>query len=198
MKILIVGATGTLGRAVVKELEVDHEIIQAGLADGQYRVDISDDASVHTLFDTTGPFDAIICTAGEAHVGPLKKMTPQEFNKGLQNKLLGQVRLYLIGQHHLNAGGSVTLTTGIIADEPLRDCANITSVDAGIEGFVRAAAAERGDVRINAVSPTVLTESLDIYAPYCPGFESVPAAKVALAYRRSVEGIQTGRIYRVW
>lgn len=91
-----------------------------------------------------------------------------------------------------------TLATGVIADEPLRDCANVTSVDGGVEGFVRAAATERRDVRINAVSPTVLTESLDIYAPYCPGFEGVPAARVALTYRRSVEGIQTGRIYRVW
>jgi NAD(P)-dependent dehydrogenase (short-subunit alcohol dehydrogenase family) len=198
MKILIVGATGTLGRAVVKELEADHEIIQASLSEGRYRVDICDDASVHALFDTIGKVNAIICTAGEAHVGPLKDMTAQEFNKGLQNKLLGQVRLYLIGQHYLKAGGSITLTTGIIADEPLRDCTNVTSVDAGVEGFVRAAATERRDIRINAVSPTVLTESLDIYASYCPGFESVPAARAALAYRRSVEGIQTGRIYRVW
>lgn len=198
MKIVVVGASGTLGRAVVKELQADHEIIKACPSDQQHPVDMCDDASVHTLFDSIGVVDAIICTAGGAHLGPLKDMTAEEFNQGLQNKLLGQVRLVLIGQHHLKPGGSITLTTGIISDEPLRDCANVTSADAGIEGFVRAAAMELRNLRINAISPTVLTESLDIYAAYCPGFESVPAARVAHAYRRSVEGIQTGRVYRVW
>jgi NAD(P)-dependent dehydrogenase (short-subunit alcohol dehydrogenase family) len=198
MKIVVVGASGTLGRAVVQELQADHKIIKACPSDKRHPVDICDDASVHRLFDSVGPVDAIICTAGEAHVGPLKQMTAEEFNKGLQNKLLGQVRLVLIGQHYLKPDGSITLTTGIISDEPLRDCADVTTVDAALEGFVRAAAMELRNIRINAVSPTVLTESLDIYASYCPGFESVPAARVALAYRRSVEGIQTGRVYRVW
>ena len=63
---------------------------------------------------------------------------------------------------------------------------------------MRAAACEleRGQ-RINLISPTVLSESAVAYDGFFPGFESVPAATVANAYRRSVEGIQTGRIYKV-
>lgn len=198
MTIVIIGASGTLGRAVVRELRSDHDIIAADRSSERHPVDICDDASVQALFAGLGKIDGIICAAGETHIGPLKDMTAEQFNKGLQNKLLGQVRLSLIGQHYLKPGGSITLTTGIITDEPLRDCANVTSVDAAIEGFVRAAAMEAREWRINAVSPTVLTESLEIYAPYCPGFESVPAERAALAYRRSVDGIQTGRVYRVW
>ncbi|MFX7840658.1 trypsin-like peptidase domain-containing protein, partial [Acinetobacter baumannii] len=38
-----------------------------------------------------------------------------DFNIGLQDKLLGQVRLALVGQHYLNDGGSITLTTGIVS-----------------------------------------------------------------------------------
>lgn len=196
-KVVVIGASGTLGRAIVQELGTDHAIIKASKSSG-FPVDICDDRSVRTLFDQVGPINAIIVAAGEAHVGPLKEMTAEQFNKGLQNKLLGQVRVCLIGQHHLAAGGSITLTTGIITDEPLRDCANVTSVDCALEGFVRAAATELREIRINAVSPTMLTESVDTYAEYCPGFESVPASRVALAYRRSVDGIQTGRVYRVW
>jgi NAD(P)-dependent dehydrogenase (short-subunit alcohol dehydrogenase family) len=197
-KIMVIGASGTLGQAVVQELRADHEIVEASRGDHRFPVDFSNEESVRALFNKAGQLDGIIVAAGEAHIGPLKEMTAEQFNKGLQNKLLGQVRVYLIGQHHLSAGGSITLTTGIITDEPLRDCANVTAVDSALEGFVRAAATENREIRINAVSPTMLTESADIYAAYCPGFEGVPASRAALAFRRSVDGIQTGRVYRVW
>ncbi|MDA6870114.1 short chain dehydrogenase, partial [Escherichia coli] len=49
----------------------------------------------------------------------------------------------------------------------------------------------------NLISPTVLTESTEAYDGFFPGFESVPAATVAQAYRRSVEGVQSGRVYKV-
>ena len=111
---------------------------------------------------------------------------------------LGQVRLALTGQHYLNEGGSITLISGIVAHEPIAQGVNATTVNAALEGFVRAAACElpRG-IRINLISPTVLTESVDTYDGFFPGFESVPAATVAQAYRRSVEGVQTGRVYKV-
>jgi NAD(P)-dependent dehydrogenase (short-subunit alcohol dehydrogenase family) len=116
----------------------------------------------------------------------------------LQDKLLGQVQLALLGQRWLRDGGSVTLISGIVAHEPVRGGANASAVNTAIEGFVAAAAIEmpRGQ-RINAISPTVLTESLQGYGPLFPGFESVPAARAALAYQRSIEGAQTGRVYRV-
>jgi len=43
----------------------------------------------------------------------------------------------------------------------------------------------------------VLTESVEAYDGFFPGFESVSAATVAQAYRRSVEGVQSGRVYKV-
>lgn len=199
MKIVVVGGTGTLGKAVMQELSRSHELISVGKRGGDYQVDIKDDASVEALFAMTGKVDAIIATVGNVHFGPFGSTTAEQFNLGLQDKLLGQVRLALVGQHFLNDGGSITLTSGIIAQEPIRQGSNATTVNSAIEGFVRAAAVEleRG-LRINAVSPTVLTESMADYAPFFPGFEAVPAARVALAYRRSVEGPQTGRVYQVW
>ena len=135
---------------------------------------------------------------GGLFFGPLASMTDRDFNQGLQDKLLGQIRLALTGQHYLNEGGSITLISGIVAHEPIAQGVNATTVNAGLEGFVRAAACElpRG-IRINLISPTVLTESLAAYDGFFPGFASVPAAAVAQAYRRSVEGIQSGRVYTV-
>ena len=199
MKILLVGASGTLGRAVADELGRDHQILSAGRQHGDFNVDLRDDASVTALFAATGKLDAIIATTGNVHFGPLSEMTPAQFELGLQDKLLGQVRLALLGQHHLNDRGSITLTTGILSEEPIRDGSNATAVNAAVEGFVRAAACElsRG-LRINAVSPNALSESWDAYRSYFNGFEPVPAARAALAYRRSVEGVTSGRVFKVW
>ncbi len=200
MKILLVGASGTLGQAVARQLGQQHQILAAGRNSGELRVDLTDDGSVAELFSRTGPVDAVISTAGKLHFGPLKDMTPEQFNLGLQDKLLGQVRLALVAQHHLNAGGSITLTSGIVSAQPIRDGVNATSVNAALEGFVRAAALEllpRG-LRINVVSPNVLIESMAAYGPYFPGFEAVSAQRAALAFQRAVEGIQSGETITVW
>ncbi|MCS2152428.1 short chain dehydrogenase [Scandinavium goeteborgense] len=200
MKIVIVGASGTVGRAVVAELDQNgqHELIRVGHRQGDVLVDLTDEASVDALFARTGKVDAIIATTGNVFFGPLSEMTAEDFTLGLQDKLLGQVRLALKGQHFLNDGGSITLTSGIIADVPIAQGVNATTVNAALAGFVQAAACElpRG-IRINLVSPTLLTESEAVYGPFFPGFESVPAARVALAFRRSVEGVQSGQVFKV-
>ncbi|MGD8105205.1 short chain dehydrogenase [Pantoea sp. FN0302] len=198
MKVMVIGASGTVGRAVVENLARDHDIIRVGKTQGDYRVDLTDEASVERLFAQCGKVDSVISATGGVHFGPLSDMSSTQFNSGLQDKLMGQVRLVLIGQNHLNPGGSFTLTTGILTQHPIRTGVNATAVNAALEGFVLAAANELQGLRINAVSPTVLTEALDKYGPFFPGFESAAASRVALAYRRSLEGIDTGKVYRVW
>jgi NAD(P)-dependent dehydrogenase (short-subunit alcohol dehydrogenase family) len=198
MKIIVIGASGTVGRAVAEELSRQHEVIRVGRTHGDEQVDITSQHSVQALFEKIGPVDAIVSATGNLHFGPLSTMTDRDFEQGLQDKLLGQIRLALTGQHYLNDGGSITLISGIVADEPIAQGVNATTVNAGLAGFVRAAACElpRG-IRINLISPTVLSESAAAYDGFFPGFVSVPAATVALAYRRSVEGIQNGRVYKV-
>lgn len=198
MKIIVIGASGTVGRAVAQELNQRHEVIRVGRTQGDYQVDITSQQSVQSLFEKIGQVDAIVSATGNLFFGPLATMTDRDFNQGLQDKLLGQIRLALTGQHYLNDGGSITLISGIVAHEPIAQGVNATTVNAGLEGFVRAAACElpRG-IRINLISPTVLTESAAAYDGFFPGFASVPAASVAQAYCRSVEGVQSGRIYRV-
>ena len=198
MKILVIGATGTIGKAVVSELSARHEILQAGRSSAAHRVDITSETSLRELFGAVGTIDAIVCTAGHVHFGPLATMTVDQFKIGLNDKLLGQVQLALIGTEHLTDGGSITLTTGILARDPIKLGANATTVNAAVEGFVRAAAIElpRG-IRINAVSATVVIESLADYGPYFRGFEAVPVQRVANAYAKSVEGAQTGQVYSV-
>jgi len=198
MKILLIGANGTIGSAVDKELSQRHEIIRIGRTSGDFQVDISNSASIRALFEQTGRFDALICAAGNVSFAPLGEMSAQHFALGLQDKLMGQVNLLLIGREFANDGASFTFTSGILNRDPIRSGASAALVNGAIDGFVRAAAIElpRG-LRVNSVSPTVLEEAMDSYAPYFRGYKPVPGADVALAYAKSVEGLQTGQTYIV-
>jgi NAD(P)-dependent dehydrogenase (short-subunit alcohol dehydrogenase family) len=198
MKILLIGAHGTLGSAVDKELSQRHEVVRIGRTSGEFQVDISDSASIRALFEKTGRFDALVCAAGNVTFAALGEMNEQHFALGLQDKLMGQVNLLLIGREFANDGASFTFTSGILNRDPIRSGASAALVNGAIDGFVRAAAIElpRG-LRVNSVSPTVLEEAMDSYAPYFRGYKPVPGADVALAYAKSVEGLQTGQTYIV-
>ncbi|KAF1054075.1 MAG: hypothetical protein GAK43_01062 [Stenotrophomonas maltophilia] len=199
MKIILIGASGTLGQAVERELAPRHDIIRVGRSSGDLRVDITDSDSIRALFEASGSFDALICAAGKVHFGPLEQLGETEFAVGLRDKLMGQVNLVQLGSQHANDGASFTLITGILTDHPIRQGASASLVNGALEGFVRSAALElpRGQ-RINAVSPNMLEESREAYGPFFRGFKPVPAADAALGFARSVEGGQTGQVYRIW
>lgn len=198
-KVIVIGASGTIGKAIVEQLGLRHEVITVGRSSGQYQVKIEDPASVEALFQQVGKVDGVVVAAGDVHFGPLAEMTAEQFQSGLASKLMGQVNVALAAQKHLNDGGSITLTSGSLAQQPIRFGANATTVNAAVEGFVLGAAIEmpRG-LRINAISPTLVDESVDVYGPYFYGMETVPVKRAALAYSRSVEGAETGKTYRVW
>ena len=198
MRVLIVGAEGTVGQCAVTELGRRHEIVTAGRKSGGIRVDLLDEASIAQMFDAAGPVDAIIAATGHTHFGPLQAMTPALFRKGLDDKLMGQVSLALIGLHRLNDGGSITLTSGVVNRDPIRQGANAGAVDGAIDAFVASAAIEmpRG-LRINAVSPGVLQVSAQKYDGYFPGHEAVSSERVGLAFAKSVDGALTGKVFIV-
>lgn len=198
MKIVVVGATGTIGKAVVAALAGRHEVVKVGKRGGDRQVDITDSESIRRLFERIGRFDALVCAAGKVHFGELSAMTEKEMAIGLRDKLMGQVNLVLIGQDHVNDQGSFTLTSGLLSHDPIRYGTSASLVNGAIDAFVRAAAIElpRG-VRINVVSPGLLTESLGAYGDYFRGHETVPASRVANAYVKSVEGRLTGRVIDV-
>jgi NAD(P)-dependent dehydrogenase (short-subunit alcohol dehydrogenase family) len=196
MRIIIIGATGTIGQAVTKELAQRHDIIPVSYQHSDITVDISNNESIIKMYQAVGPFDAVIATTGKVHFGALTEMTAEQYNLGLQNKLMGQVNLVLQGLSYINPHGSFTLTSGILNHDPIRLGSSAAMVNGALDGFVKSAALEMPKhVRINAVSPTVLTESLDKYGAAFRGFVSVAASDVALAFSKSVEGAQTGQIY---
>jgi len=196
MKIIIVGASGTMGKYLVSALEKEHEIIKAGSKSGDIQVDITSPESIENLFRQAGSFDALISTAGPTYMGPWKSLTDKEFRKGVEGKMMGQINLVLIGQHYINPKGSFTLITGALTHDPQRNFANASAANGAVEGFVRAAAIELGNgIRINAVSPTVIENSPQ-YFPYFPGDIPVTMKQLEYCFRKSVFGAGTGKIIK--
>lgn len=193
MKIIVVGATGTIGREVVKALSAKgHEVVAASRS-AKARVDIRDSASIEQLFATTKEVDAVVSCAGDAAFKPLVDLTDGDFETSLRSKLMGQVNLARIAARHVRERGSITLTSGVLAMQPMVGAAAVSLVNAGLEGFIRVAALEapRG-IRFNAVSPGWIKETMVMLGmDPAPGMSAADCAKI---YLRVVEGSQQGTI----
>jgi NAD(P)-dependent dehydrogenase (short-subunit alcohol dehydrogenase family) len=198
MRILVVGAGGTMGQAAVSELSRRHDIVKAGRSAGDVTVDLMSEESVRAMFARLGRLDAVVACAGHVHFGPVASMTPEQFRRGLDDKLMGQINLVLLGLAHLNDGGSFTLTSGILDRDPVRQGANAAAVNGAINAFVKGAAIDmpRG-IRINAVSPGLLEESAGKYEGFFPGHEPVSSARAGLGYAKSVDGGLTGQVIAI-
>ncbi|MGA7979818.1 MAG: short chain dehydrogenase [Chromatiaceae bacterium] len=193
MRIILIGATGTIGRAIAQSLSEAHEVVRVSRTSGDLHADIADSGSVRALFTSAAPFDAVVCAAGQAAFRPLADLSDEEFGLGLSSKLMGQVNLVRLGLPHITDGGSFTLTSGILSQHPMPGSASISLVNAGLEGFVRAAALElpRG-IRVNVVSPPWVSETLEAMGR--DPSAGLPASVVARAYRASVEGEMNGEV----
>ncbi len=198
MKIIIVGASGTMGKYLVTALEKEnHEVIGVNRSSGHIQVDITSPQSIEQMFAKAGPFDALISTAGPTYVGPWRNLTDQTFRAGVEGKMMGQINLVLIGQHHINPKGSFTLISGALTHEPQINFANASAANGAVEGFVRAAALElTNGIRINAVSPTVIEDSPQ-YFPYFPGEIPTTMKQLEYGFRKSLFGAVTGQIIKL-
>ncbi|WP_242181741.1 short chain dehydrogenase [Saccharopolyspora soli] len=198
MRAVVIG-NGTIGAAVQKTLvEHGHEVVAVGRTSGEFQADISDIESMRNLFARIGSFDAVANAAGDVFPSPLEQTTDEQWANSIAAKGMGQINVVRAALPHVADSGSFTLVSGVLTDEFTHAATIGTAVNHLVEGFVKAAATElpRG-VRINCVSPTVLTES-EAYYQYFPGFTPVPAAEVALAYLRAMSNPITGRILKLY
>lgn len=199
MKILIIGGNGTIGNKVSSHFSDNNEIIIAGRTSGDLIVDISDSHSIKSMFEKTVALDAIICIAGEAKWDDFDELSEEDYYIGVKSKLMGQVNVVRIGRNYLNPSGSITLSTGILADDPVVKTTSAAMVNGGIHSFVQAVALEiENGIRVNAVSLGVVEDAYDKYKDYFPGHNPIPMKKVINAYARSVFGKSNGEIIRIY
>jgi NAD(P)-dependent dehydrogenase (short-subunit alcohol dehydrogenase family) len=193
VKVLVIGATGTIGREVVKRLAEEHDVLLGSRTIPGLSIDITSPASIRAFLEAVGPVDGVVCVAGDARLGSMGGLTDDDYDVGLRSKLMGQVNVTRVAVEFIRDEGSITLTSGVTDGPPMQATTSISMVNAAIEGFVRAAALElpRG-IRINAVAPPWTVETLALL-----GVDTtwgVPAAHVAFGYVESVEGNATGMV----
>lgn len=199
MKILIIGGHGTIGRCIAANLNEKHDVITAGRNSGDYTVDIENADSIRNLLESIPSLDSIICIAGEAKWDDFKDLSEEDYYIGIRSKLMGQVNLVRIGQDFLKSKGSITLSTGILADDPVIKTTSAAMVNGALHSFVKAVALEiENELRINVVSLGVVEDAYEKYKVFFPGHNPVPMTKVVNAYLRSVEGRGNGEIIRVY
>ena len=192
MKILVIGATGTIGKSVSTLFEEHgHIVIRAGHRNGDYTVDLGSKDSIRSLFEEIGQMDAVVSTAGAAKFAALKDLSDADFQLALNNKLMGQVNLVRVGSEHVNDNGSITLTSGILAHEPMPGSATISMANGALESFAMAAALELGPrIRVNVVSPAFVIETMEMMG--MDSTHGISAADTAKAYLSAIRGSNNG------
>lgn len=196
MKILIIGGNGTIGKSVSEHFSNDHELIIVGRST-EISVDISDSSSITKMFEQVGKVDAVVCIAGEARWAAFNELTEEDFYIGIRSKMMGQVNLVRIGKDYITPNGSITLSTGILADDPVVKTASAAMVNGAIHSFVLAVDLEMGNgIRVNAVSLGMVENAYEKYKDYFPGHNPIPTNQVINAYVRSVMGRDRGNIIR--
>jgi NAD(P)-dependent dehydrogenase (short-subunit alcohol dehydrogenase family) len=191
MKIIVIGASGTIGSAVADALEKNHEVVRAARR-GPVRVDMDDNASIDALFETVHDVDAVVVTAASGKLTALD--SDDDFTRGLQGKLLGQLHLVRRAIRNLRDGGSITLTSGVF-ERPMVGGSFGAMVNAGLEAFTEHAAIEmpRG-LRLNSVGPGWVAETLESMG--LDPADGTPVSIVARSYVEAVEGNAQGQTFR--
>lgn len=195
MKIVVIGATGTIGKALVNELK-DHDLISVGFEGGDYQADIEDRTSLKRMFDKIGQVDAIISTTGMVAFAPIEELTFEQISASVNSKLLGQINIFQVGRSYVREGGSITLSSGVLAQHPMHSGSAASLVNAAIDSFAKAAAFEIGDkLKINAVSPRFVKETMEMMG--MDSTSGISAADTAKAYAHAVITSKTGQSFDV-
>ncbi len=203
MKVILIGATGIIGKIILSELKkYEHIQIVTVSRSGEtdIRADISSLDQIKEMYTRVGSFDAVINAAGDCWVGSFNEMTEDNWYIGIKNKMMGQINLVMVGKDLINNNGSFTLTSGFLSDDPIKGTINYSVANGGIDNFVFAASIEleRG-IRVNAVSPGSVVENYDgnMNTP-ATGQYPVSHSRIAHAYYKSAFGYLSGQVFRVW
>lgn len=194
MKIIIVGASGRIGKEVDKVLSASHEIIRVGVRSGDIQCDYTNTESVRGMFEKIGKFDSLISVAGgDSTFKSFQDLDDEDYRYGFERKFLGQIRFFKLGESFVRDNGSFVFTSGFLSHYPNPVSIATGPLNAAIDTFVKNIASFllRG-IRINVVSPAPIVE------PGQEGKGLVTAAETAKLYVEAVEKNMTGQVLRAW
>lgn len=194
MKVLVIGASGTIGTAVYEDLRNDFDVFGASRNHPTHALDINNRNQVATMLKTLVPLDGIVVCAGTTPFGPFESLDQATFEKGFQSKFIGQVNVVWEALNYLSPNGAVVLSSGILAREPILGSSCAAAVNGALEAFVMATAAEYlGRMRLNIVSASVVEDAMAYYGKTFQGFKPTSMSDLVVAYRRALTGPISGK-----
>lgn len=193
MKIVVIGGPGVVGTGIVNLLKKEHEVISVGKSRGDYQADLLQPDTIENLFETIGTVDGIISTIGDGTMAPLIELEAKNFLAAFNSKLVANINLLQAAKRHLNTEGFILFTSGIASMEPIPGSATLSVACAAIEAVVRSSAIENTNgIRINAVSPTMIKETMELF-----GMDSstgISSANTALVFKHLIDSKASGVI----
>ncbi|NVZ94261.1 SDR family oxidoreductase [Pseudomonas sp. D6002] len=164
--IIVIGGSSGIGAAVAKQAVArGAHVVLAGrrlsstVENGvrSEQVDVTDAASLQRLFETVGPFDHLVYTAGPAVQA--KALIETDLNLAQDNfnvKLWGSLRAIQSALPFLAERGSITLTSGQLGRKTVAGQFIKTGINAATEALGKQLAKELAPRRVNVVSPGVI------------------------------------------
>lgn len=184
---IIIGGTSGIGKAIASHFDNGCNIVH--VASRQTGLDISDEQSIHCYFESIGPFDHLIITAGSsAPAGKLIDVNVELAKQAFDTKFWGSIQAAKHAARYLKPEGTITFTTGMLSRKVVANTYVKTTINAALESMTKVLAKELAPIRVNAVSPGLtMTEAYqhmnesDRLSMYQNAGSSLPVGKVGEA-----------------
>lgn len=116
------------------------------------------------LFESLPDIDHLVITAGTGSLKTLRESSADDLARVAQERLVGPLSIVRAALSRMHATGSIVLTSGLLAERPIRTGAILAGAVAAVEAIVRSLALELAPIRVNAVSPGLVdTPLLDAF-----------------------------------
>lgn len=168
----------------LKAVELEGEAVGQGsiTATG---VDSRDRAALNKFFSGHGALDhLVIATGGAKGLGEFSGLPLGVLLEGFAEKFWPQLETLQAALSFINAGGSVTLITGIASVAKRPGLSGLAAINGALELMVPVLAQELKSIRINAVSPGLVDT---------PWWDFLPAENKPAAFAQFTAGIPAGR-----
>lgn len=144
--------------------------------------------SLKQLFDSVGPIDHLIHTAGDSlSVGALDDVTYDKIIDAGQVRYFSALLAAKAARPHLRKGGSIVFTTGSIAELPLPNWPVVAGFAGALVSLTRQLAYDLSnyDLRVNVVGPGPVATEL---------WDGLPADAREGLFKQSAAKALTGRV----
>jgi len=149
-------------------------------------VDLFDEAAIQAYFERLGGLDHLVYTAADSlHVSDLASTDLKAARHAFELRYWSVLAAVKYASPSIRKGGSVTLTTGVYGQRPVKGIPIVASIAAMMEGLTRALAIDLAPIRVNCVSPGVVRTKL---------WDSMPEEKRDAFFEETSKQLLTGRI----